>query len=90
MTEVRSSFSRRGEYEDGRKHLALVPGQKGKDFKIEFDLQSLGVTPAGKEFSALRDCALSVRTPNIEKEVSSVLFRYVANFLGLELMFALS
>lgn len=66
-TPTRSS--QRGEVENGRRHLALLPGTEGHDLKLAFDLQSLGLSPSGLPLIAIRDVPLSVRTPNIEREV---------------------
>lgn len=66
---VPTRSSQRGEVENGRRHLVLLPGAEGKDLKLPFELQSLGLSPNGAPLIAIKDVPLSLRTPNIEREV---------------------
>lgn len=60
-----------GEIENGRPHLRLEAGGKGKDIRLDVPLQTVSMTPQGKQTVPARDFRLSMRTPNIESEVSS-------------------
>lgn len=51
----------------GRKYLELEAGGKGRDFKLQFDLQTDWISD-GTKSKPLRKCGLSLRTPNIEQE----------------------
>lgn len=54
----------------GRKVLSLDPDGTGRDFLVEFDLQGEAISTAGKKLVPLRTMGLTLRTPNIEREVS--------------------
>lgn len=58
-----------GEVEDGRAHLRLVCGEKGVDLKLEFPMQTEGMSQSGKRLIPARELLLSCRTPNLEVEV---------------------
>lgn len=75
----REGTIRSGEDDATRQHLTLVPGTHGHDLKLEFDLQS--DSRNGKEQTPLKDCSLSLRAPNLEREVSPIIpfFSITAN-----------
>lgn len=58
----------------GKKHLLLDPAGKGRDLKLMFNLQDDWISEDGFTKSIpLRECGLSLRTPNVEREVSCLL-----------------
>lgn len=57
--------------EDGRNHLRLPAGGEGIDMRLALPLQTVEVTPQGKQTVPARDFSLSLRTPNVEAEVSA-------------------
>ena len=54
--------------------LVLAPNEPGHDIELEFQMQSEGLMVDGRELTTLRSMSLSVRTPNIEREVSRSAF----------------
>lgn len=63
--------ARQNQIEDGRKHLQLPAGGQGIDIRLEMPLQTVEITPQGRQTVPARDFGLSLRTPNIEAEVSN-------------------
>lgn len=65
---------RANEMEDGKTHMRLECGAPGRDLKLEFPMQSIVEPgPHGKKCWPARDLRLSLRTPNVEMEVSLAL-----------------
>lgn len=61
----------------GRKHLLLDPSGKGRDLRLMFNLQDDRISENGSVKSLpLRECGLSLRTPNVEREVSWLHFSF--------------